>query len=462
MKKRAPANFQMRWKDFTLFGLLFLLFNRYTHYVLSTILKHLFGGNFHWFVERWQLDSDMSVRLRLNSSLNEGLFSHFLSLGEYGNYLSQVGLGGWLLTLPVYLLHRIGILSYSDYSLPAPEMGISGSIGLFLLYSFVACLNASIIYLTAKWIGKCFSTTAMMLFLFAAISPWSLAIQSSLFWLVGLKLLPGFVIGYLFSREKFNLSRIFIALFMSTLLSYLSGYEFATLIFIGPISVVLYISITKGWDSKENFRYFATTILTSLLAFFTSLILHFLQLTLILGGLSSAKSQFMQVISKRTGITKENFGELYHQSLSSDPLGVLNTYLSMPIFGAPYRFTFLSNFTVLGFICFVFIIWLMIPNMNMPNELSAQYRALGAAWLISLLGPLGWFLLARPHSFGHTHIDFVLWFLPTIPIGAIFLAVPISLILNRIKFDRISRRIIYIFIAAFIFMLCESYLTVVG
>ena len=44
-------------------------------------------------------------------------------------------------------------------------------------------------------------------------------------------------------------------------------------------------------------------------------------------------------------------------------------------------------------------------------------QAMGVAWIVSLMGALGWFLLARPHSYMHTFIVFALWFLPTIPLG---------------------------------------------
>jgi hypothetical protein len=448
-------------KDLVLFVSLFLLFNRYTHYVVGVVTRQFFGDNFNWFVERWQLDSDMSVRLRLNSSLNHGLFSHLFSLGENGSYLSQVGFGGWLLTMPVYLLHKIGLLSAADYSLPAPEMGLSGSIGLLLLYSFVACINASLIFVTAKWVSRSFSTASMVLFLLTFLSPWSLSVQSSLFWIIGLKILPGFVVGYLYFRRTFTLRKISLTLFATTVLAYLSGYEFATLIFVGPISALLYISLVESWKKKKNIIYFATVISTSLVAFIFTLGLHFLQLIFSLGSVNLAKLEFTQVISKRTGITRENFGDLYSLSLSSDPIEVLNTYFSMPIFGAPYRIAILSNFTVLSFVLLVFLFWILIPLLIDSKDLVSRYNALGAAWLVSLLSPIGWYLLARPHSFGHTHIDFVLWFLPSIPIGAIFVAVPISLLIDRFKRDPFIRRVTLFFVLAVTLMMVESYLTIV-
>jgi hypothetical protein len=44
---------------------------------------------------------------------------------------------------------------------------------------------------------------------------------------------------------------------------------------------------------------------------------------------------------------------------------------------------------------------------------------------MSLLGPLGWFCLTRPHSFIHQFINFALWYIPTIPLGLTILWAPV-------------------------------------
>jgi hypothetical protein len=50
-----------------------------------------------------------------------------------------------------------------------------------------------------------------------------------------------------------------------------------------------------------------------------------------------------------------------------------------------------------------------------PNRRKLQILALG--FLASLAAPLSWFVLGKAHSFVHTHIDMVLWYVPTIPLG---------------------------------------------
>ena len=421
------------FRDFLLLGILFVAFHRYFHYLISYVGDRFLNLDVRWFVERWQLDSDMSIRLRLNSSLNDGLFSHLLSLGEHGSYFSQVGLGGWLLTVPVYGLHKFGILNLADYSLPAPSMGLSGSIGLFGLYTVTAVVNAVIVFAVVKWLKVSFSSTAALFFLIGIFQPWSLAVQSSLFWLIGIKLLPALAAALVICRFKDGVQFLGSVIFSTSLIAYLSGYEFATLIFIAPVAVITYVSISSGWDKRFSLILYSKSIVAGLASFFVALCIHFTQLYLKFGNTETAKSEFIRVISKRTGVTKEDFGVLYEQSLSSNPLDVLNTYLSMPVFGAPYKILILGNFNVLSFIILTLIVCLISPKLINNSAELRNYTALGAAWLVSLLAPIGWFLLARPHSFGHTHINFVLWFLPTIPLGFALLAMPFRIVLSQVR-----------------------------
>lgn len=40
---------------------------------------------------------------------------------------------------------------------------------------------------------------------------------------------------------------------------------------------------------------------------------------------------------------------------------------------------------------------------------------------VSLVAPISWFVMAKGHSFIHTHVNYILWYLPFVPIGLLFL-----------------------------------------
>jgi hypothetical protein len=51
---------------------------------------------------------------------------------------------------------------------------------------------------------------------------------------------------------------------------------------------------------------------------------------------------------------------------------------------------------------------------------------LALAFLASLAAPLSWFVLAKAHSFVHPPIDFILWYVPAIPLGGALLGVSLK------------------------------------
>jgi hypothetical protein len=51
------------------------------------------------------------------------------------------------------------------------------------------------------------------------------------------------------------------------------------------------------------------------------------------------------------------------------------------------------------------------------GEDHTRLRALAFAFVASFAAPMSWFILAKAHSFAHPPIDFILWYVPTLPVG---------------------------------------------
>jgi hypothetical protein len=65
------------------------------------------------------------------------------------------------------------------------------------------------------------------------------------------------------------------------------------------------------------------------------------------------------------------------------------------------------------------VIWYLGPDRR-------NLRILALAFLASLAAPLSWFVLAKAHSFAHPPINFILWYVPTIPLGGALVGVSFS------------------------------------
>jgi hypothetical protein len=405
-------------KCIPIFVLFFISFNRYTHFLIAEFIRKASDSNMQWFVERWQLDSDMLVRSRLQTNLDHGVFSYVFSLGTDGEYSSQVGLGGWILTLPVYLLHRIGILGSADYSLPAPQIGVSGFIGLGILYSMIAALNAGLATWCICQIRNRANRVHALIFAAMLLQPWSLAINSSLYWMIGLKLLPGIYVTHLVLNKKPNKLKQIIILFSLSILAFSSGYEFSTVVLISVVSPLVFFSITQMNGFKNTIAFNLKHIATVIFAFLFTLVLHTYIMFTKFGTFILAKEQMSGIVHKRTGLLNTKVDLIYKDSLEAGPIPVLVSYLKMPVAGDPISPKIANGFHVWHIIVLITISWIWKTIFTQNQNLSKVHLGLGAAWFVGLLGPIGWYLLARPHSAGHTHINFTLWFFFTLPFGA--------------------------------------------
>jgi hypothetical protein len=55
-----------------------------------------------------------------------------------------------------------------------------------------------------------------------------------------------------------------------------------------------------------------------------------------------------------------------------------------------------------------------------------KLRTLAFAYLASLAAPLSWFILAKAHAYAHQPLDFILWHVPTVPVGGAMAALAVS------------------------------------
>jgi hypothetical protein len=202
-------------------------------------------------------------------------------------------------------------------------------------------------------------------------------------------------------------------------LSFASGYEFATVV------TALYFMPITFWLVLERFefttivKWISKAILPIVVSFFAALGAHFLLLLIRLDSIGRSADALRLVVSKRTGFagsSQETVFEGY-----SSPLSVMHTYVIMPVFGDPLGIPIVERFQIWHFILLTILAWAFQCVFSDGRGKDREFFAMGSAWLVGLIGPIGWYLLARPHSVGHTHINFILWFILTIPVGLIIL-----------------------------------------
>lgn len=392
------------WLWVGVFLAFFVAFRWGTHLVAIDLIL---STNASDFFREFQTDSDDLVIGRLRQSVAAGVFSAGISLGEGGWYWSQLGLGGWALTLLPALLRL-------------PE-----DLAITLMYSAAAGFNALLATAAILMTARVLSRGAAGLVAITLLQPWPVAMAKSIYWMIGLKAVPAVALIVLFSSRRDTPWRMVTVAALSSVIVFLSGYEYLTVVIALQLSVVAYYSLLRGWPMRQTVGSIIGLVLSAVLALALALGLHFVQLMLRMGSPGAALRGLQEVATKRTGVTTLEVEPLLTPSLASSPWEVLATYLAMPILGAPWNVPFVSGLTVTILVVVCAFALLTGFAHREPSIGSTREQALGLAWVVGLLGPVGWFLVARPHSYIHTHINFALWFLPTAPLGMALLWRPL-------------------------------------
>jgi len=309
------------------------------------------------------------------------------------------------------------------------------------------------------------------------ISPWVAAFAANLYWVEFTWFLPA-LIALLLGRRALLSSRWFallcVFMFASFLLRLLSGYEFASTVVLASFVFLLWHGLRERASARRILAQVFAVGCISLLAFATAVMLHARALG---PDMASGLSQVTEVAAKRLSAKycdeacikaacvaefegtksaeeKEEIcvGRL-RASLNASVYKMIPRYLLMPHF-VPWIDYFsemseerktevkalahelktaivshsmqnvvrivqsldrslILSIASTGMSIFAFLAF----NLAVFYTLARHRSILSSVTLASFLFSASWFVLAKGHSYIHTHIDFVLWYLLYIPFG---------------------------------------------
>lgn len=258
--------------------------------------------------------------------------------------------------------------------------------------------------------------------MFSLLQPWVLIFAATPFLIFGIRLLPSLWLARALKRNMSSTWSVAFIPFALTVFAMSSGYAWITNLAVMPLAVIAYFSVSQSWTLSRTARSMITSSCVTLLALITTLGLHVLQLGLRFGSLAEGWRQISNSLGKRSGSDLSAVTDpLVLEALASSPRLVLDWYLAMPVFLSPASVPVIGYFTVLVLISACMVIVLDDSFCRIPTAAIVERRALGMAWVISLLGPICWILLFRPSAYIHTHIDGAIWYFPSIPLGLLIL-----------------------------------------
>jgi hypothetical protein len=331
-------------------------------------------------------------------------------------YTGQVGLQGQL-------------LATVDRVLRAADVG--GSTRFTLLHVLVASMGAAIIahlcWLFRLEFGLTAAIAAVAIVIF---SPWLTVFGRNLYWVPFTWFLPMVVAWHAYVRSPPPVGkRTYLAgaaIGLAVLMKCLCGFEYISETVGAAASVAAYGLIRSGRGPRDLLVQAVVIGSAAVAAVVIGLVLQLTMLAAYYGSVGAAWGNFAARVAINTHDSSAAYTGEVAESLQASVFDVLHTYWtgsSVINIGPWYSANAADILIPVG--SFVAIAGGVLLRYNWYNlQARRQILALLALAGGAAISALSWYILAKGHSFIHTHMNYVLWHLPLL----IFLA-PICVVL---------------------------------
>lgn len=377
---------------------------------------------------------------------------------EYRSYLSQYGLQGKLWSAIHY---RLGV-------------GFGG------LLSINALLVALALGALVGYVRRMLGTVPALLFAATAIlAPWMVAFAQSLYWVMWTWLLPT-IAAFAFGRRALvdgrGLAVLLAALFATALLKMLCGYEYVTTVLVAASVPVVWYGVRDGHGLLRILGRLVAMAAAGTVALAAAMVIHVGSQTEVGKGWADIRTLVEKRLHSRDPVATareacaEEFFEspdceaTYAASLTANPITVVARYVAFDDLlpwlpkleqeessearealreavrsgslermsaavstvgwaGVSRPVTRLIDTAVFALLLLLLAYKLWRLRHSRPDVVVAVAFALAA--------PLSWFVLAKGHSYIHTLMNYVLWYVPFVPLAVAVLAVPVPVPVSR-------------------------------
>ncbi len=424
-----------------IFSLLVLLAGFYSNLWNATDQK--------WFDE-FQMDSESLVIGRLAVAEREGMFSQGCLTGRYVknvpagkniyNYQYELFFSGQPINKADFVTYDSQpggqAFLFSLFNLISPYSNVQN---LKLYKFFTSLLSAALLALFLVWVCSEFNfSCAVVTLLLVALSPWLASFGRNLWWSLWSFYVPFVCLLRTLYKEHntdtFNLSsfRIFILVYIGVVIKcYFTGFEFISTTLLMLLVPFLYYARRNSWDLRLFVSRLAVASFASIAGVISTFCFLAYQISFVKGTYLLGLQHIYDSYLKRSSGNPGDFDDIYRKSLESDPFQVLAMYwdgiafdLTNIVPGVIWRNFWEIDFgeAILIFLIFSALVFTAKEYSVSLYKRRKQNIALLETFWISILAPLSWFILFKAHSYIHTHMNFIVWYMPFALLGFVLIA----------------------------------------
>jgi len=313
-----------------------------------------------------------------------------------------------------------------------------------VFFHFLTALTTALVFLFfLKWVKKHFGIiTSTITLLLTITSFWIIIYSDKLFWNLSSFYLPFvFMLFYLDKKDSNSISpkKIFLS---STLLvfikCFLTGYEFITTTLIMFVVPIIFYHFLNKWEFKKTIFLFLSMSAGAISGFLASIVIIIFQISKLTNkyeNLNGLEYIYQTMLRRSYDDPNKHEGLVYFNSMKSTIWEVIQLYLDGFKYNYKSRNGIALEVTYLHFILFFSIITLLYfffqNKINPISETKNKLKALIIMFWSSIVAPMSWFILFKSHSYIHTHLNFITWYMPFALLGYVLIGYLISKILLR-------------------------------
>lgn len=404
-----------------------------TLFLLPSFYQNQWDAVDQGYYDEWQIRYDRLVIARLVQIRQDGFFSAggLLGLGDATEWNFQSATHKHQFNtyfnngeFESYLIYKSnpgfqGVLYGSIDKL----LNIPGEQKIRIFRGITALLSALSFGLIFAFISVEFGAFAgAFMLLFSAFSIWTVLPAGSIFWNLWAFYLPFLAAAYLLAVSartgSYHAVSIYLILFAATLTRILlSGFDLMTTGLIMSTVPIVFYGISEKWGWKTFFERFIKISIALSIATFAGLTIMSAQIAAAEGGIGNV----FTYIENRFGSHFAGNSEYYISGgIEATRIGVIEVttkYLLMPAINIPLPGE--DTQVLYWHLVVLFAVFTALYFLFQKKREGHPRKAIAlivTTWY-SILAPLSWIILFRPHSIIHTHVNTMGWQMPFTLLG---------------------------------------------
>ena len=430
------------------------LFIGSTLLLLPNFYRNHWGAVETGYYNEWQTRYDRYVVARLVKTRQDGFFSAggLLGLGDtpkwdFDSAIHRAQYNAFLKNKPfqTYIVYESnpglqGVL----YGVLDKGLSVSSDLKLKIFRGLTALMTAMVFSLILVTFAFEFGfLSGLLALLFTAVSMWIVLPAGSIFWNYWGFYLPFLASAWLLAevarKNKYNDWKIIIVLFLAALLkTFVSGFDLTTTVLVMATVPYIYHAIYHAWDLKTFILRLIKAGIALVAGTLTGIGILLIQIAVNVGG--GLTTAYQYILNRFTSHMNGDY-EYFYNTGPVKPIGIMDVlpkYLLMPAINVQIQntiFQVLYWHLIVVFAVFT-LIFILIHLKNGRLEFSRKSLAILITTWYSLLAPLSWYVIFRPHSYIHTHVNTMAWQMPFTLFGFALCGYVITELVLRFRKER--------------------------